>query len=307
MVARVHSRSSPSSDSGKSPDDKKTQATTAASTTAYITAPAGYAVASESSSSIESDSSGIAARPGDRARVLYDKTDWYMGTVITVHLNGSEVTVRFDSGSEERVSLSPGDAEICADTELAPRLADPPPPQATRSPGVSGKKYRLSKGRAGIRAVQAIGLGRQVLAEGEGVRLTEVRARALLDTAPEKLVGLAYQEYHPGYGGGWETVISEISSERVVRNLASCAGGNNCGDRNKSSVNQVLWPESVVVVQSERSVGRGEKEEGEKEERDRDYTYTRKMGGLLARLKTSDKRREASSARGGGGVGEVRA
>ncbi|CAN0210342.1 unnamed protein product, partial [Ectocarpus sp. 12 AP-2014] len=239
-----------------------------------------------------------AARPGDRARVLYDNTDWYMATVVGVH-RGSSVTVRFDDGSEARVTLSPGDAEICADDALAPAASEPPAPASSRSRGGGGGGGGGGRRRPGrgvvAKGVRALGAGGRVLGEGEGKALTEERAKVLLDTAPQKLVGLVYQEHHRGYGGWWETVVTEVSEERM--------GDSGGAGRDKDGGGNAMWPESVVVGQMDRS---GEKvktkagpaaassgEGGGGDDGEPDFVYTRKTRSLLSRLRTWDKHREA--------------
>ncbi|CAN0000443.1 unnamed protein product [Scytosiphon promiscuus] len=192
--------------------------------------------------------SGGAATPDDKkSAVLYDDTDWYMSTVVAVHRGGG-VTVRFDDGSEERVTLSPGDAETCPDDALAPTPTtttgsssgggSSTPSSSSRSRGARGSgsgrsslgKSTRTGGRAGGKAVRTLGPGGRVLREGEGAVLTEQRAKALLDTAPERLVGLVYQENHIGYGGWWETTVTEISEKR-----------------NQDATISKLWPESVKL------------------------------------------------------------
>ncbi|CAB1121015.1 unnamed protein product [Ectocarpus sp. CCAP 1310/34] len=239
-----------------------------------------------------------AARPGDRARVLYDNTDWYMATVVGVH-RGSSVTVRFDDGSKARVTLSPGDAEICADDALAPAASEPPAPASSSSRGGGGGGGGGGRRRPGsgvaVKGVRALGAGGRVLGEGEGKALTEERAKALLDTAPQKLVGLVYQEHHRGYGGWWETVVTEVSEERM--------GDSGGAGRDKDGGGNAMWPESVVVGQMDRS---GEKvkakagsaaassgEGGGGDDDEPDFVYTRKTRSLLSRLRTWDKHREA--------------
>lgn len=231
----------------------------------------------------------VTARLGDRARILYDETDWYMATVVAVHRHAM-VTVRFDDGSDTRVTLAPGDAEICADGALVPTApassSGPPTPTSSRSRGggSSNRSPRPSRRRAAAaakKAVRALGPGGRVLREGEGLALTEQRARALLDTDPERLVGLVYQEKHPGYGGWWETFVTEVSSERI---------GDTGGGKGNDGINK-LWPESVVVGQMDRSAATGGA--GAKKDEEPDFVYTRKIGSLLTRLRTWDKHREA--------------
>lgn len=226
--------------------------------------------------------------------MLYDNTDWYMATVVGVH-RGSSVTVRFDDGSEARVTLSPGDAEICADDALAPAASEPPAPASSRSRGGGGGGGGRRPGRGVVaKGVRALGAGGRVLGEGEGKALTEERAKALLDTAPQKLVGLVYQEHHRGYGGWWETVVTEVSEERM--------GGSGGAGRDRDGGGNAMWPETVVVGQMDRS---GEKVktkagsaaassgEGDGDDDEPDFVYTRKTRSLLSRLRTWDKHREA--------------
>eukprot|EP00903_Cladosiphon_okamuranus_P015361 g14187.t1 len=239
------------------------------------------------------DADVVTARPGDRARVLYDETDWYMATVVAVHRNAS-VTVRFDDGSDTRVTLAPGDAEVCADGALAPTMpvsnSGPPTPTSSRSRGggSSNRNPRPSSRRRAAAAknmVRALGPGGRVLREGDGLALTEHRAQALLDTAPERLVGLVYQEKHPGYGGWWETFVTEVSSKRI--------GDGGGGEKSKDDLNK-LWPESVVVGQMEVSAAAGgAAAAARKGEEEPDFVYTRKTGSLLTRLRAWDKHREA--------------
>lgn len=227
-----------------------------------------------------------------------------MATVVAVH-RGTSVTVRFDDGSDARVSLSPGDAEICADDALAPTIESstgPPTPTVSRSRrhGGSGggssstRSLRPKPRRSAKKIVRTLGPGGRVLREGEGTALTEERARALLDTAPHKLVGLAYQEHHRGYGGWWDTTVTGISSECIGNDSNGSNGGKG---KNKDAVNK-RWPESVNVGQMDRSVDEnkdetaaGKDDEGDADEPD--FVYTRKISGFLSRLRIWDKHREA--------------
>lgn len=261
----------------------------------------------------EPPSGETAAQPGDRARVLFDDTDWYMGTVVAVHGAG-EVTVRFDDGSEDLVTLSLGDAETCDDTALTPsatevRQAALATSRGAANAGVSASGNR--KGRAPLRAssriaavksvARALGAHGRVLEEGEGNMLTEGRAKALLDTVPQKLVGLKYRESEPGYGGWWETVVMEVSDERAE-------GGDKAGAR---------WPKAVVVRQVDPTLaeaGKGESDgasqevdgkndsdkEGEgndldDEQEEGKFTFRRKVSTLLSRLRVWDKHQKSSS------------
>lgn len=251
-----------------------------------------------------------AARLGDRARVLYDETDWYMGTVVATHRGGA-VTVRYDDGSQERVDLGGVviDAEICADTALAP---SPPASTAslTESPGPLSSSFSSSSSslrsrgrgknrRIGARAcavtesrgnadgsgtggggrsghsTRVLGAGGRVLREDEGAVLTAARAGALLDTAPEKLVGLIYQEFHRPYGGWRETVVTEISEAPV--------GVYGTGDNEGLNPR---WPQAVTV---EQMYGTAEDDDGETEQT---YSCKRRAGALLGRLRAWDKQRE---------------
>eukprot|EP00752_Nemacystus_decipiens_P006657 g5985.t1 len=253
----------------------------------------GGAAGAAASAADASDAEVITARPGDRARVLYDETDWYMATVVAVHRHAT-VTVRFDDGSDSRVTLAPGDAEICADGALAPTppasssSSGPPTPTSSRSRGggSSNRSPRPSRKRAAEKAVRVLGPGGRVLCEGEGLALTEQRARALLDTAPERLVGMMYHEKHPGYGGWWETFVTEVSRERV-----GDGGGGGGGSGKSNDVTNKLWPESVTVGQMERSATTGEA--AAKKDEEPDFVYTRKIGAFLGRLRKWDKHREA--------------
>lgn len=224
-----------------------------------------------------------------------------MATVVAVHRSAS-VTVRFDDGSDARVTLAPGDAETCADGALAPTTVSgsdgggPPTPTSSRSRGGGSSnrsprpssRRRAAAAAAATKGVRALGPGGRVLRDGEGLALTEERARALLDTAPEKLVGLTYQEKHPGYGGWWETTVTEVSSERIGD---EGRGGGGGGGKNKDGVNK-RWPESVVVGQMDRSSEEtGGAAAGNGEEQD--FVYTRKTSSFLSRLRAWDKQRWA--------------
>lgn len=268
--------------------------------------------ASATAAATDRSDAPAAAKLGERARVLYDDTDWYMSTVVAVHRGGT-VTVRFDDGSEERVTLSPGDVETCPDDALAPAAghSGPPTPNAFRSRGGGSNRSSPRKssgrgtGRAAVQAVRTLGPGGRVLKEGEGKVLTEERARALLDTAPERLVGLVYQENHVGYGGWWETTVTRTSEKRV-----GDAGGDG-NEKNQDAAVRKRWPESVTVGQMDRSAREeGDSASGKEDEDDGpDFVYTRKMSVFLSRLRAWDKHREAEweatleeeGAAGGGG------
>ncbi|CAN0501812.1 unnamed protein product, partial [Ectocarpus sp. 8 AP-2014] len=98
------------------------------------------------------------------------------------------------------------------------------------------------------------------------------------------------------YGGWWETVVTEVSEERM--------GDSGGAGRDKDGRGNAMWPESVVVGQMDRS---GEKvktkagsaaaassgQGGDGDDDEPDFVYTRKTRSLLSRLRTWDKHREA--------------
>ena len=236
-----------------------------------------------------------------------------MGTVVVLHRGGA-VTIRFDDGSDIRVTLKAGDAETCPDHELiAPELSAvveatargrsgagrgaSPSRSRGGGGGGGGGSRRPGRGRSGGNGARALGPGGRVLEAGEGVVLTENRARALLETDPNRLIGLVYQECHPGYGGWWKTTVIEISSERI--------GDGKVGKGKKDGVGvgadvEALWPVSVTVGQAAREEdgaeeGEGEGSQGSDSSSDGpEFTYKRKTSVLLSRLRAWDKHREAS-------------
>ena len=123
--------------------------------------------------------------------------------------------------------------------------------------------------------------------------LTENRARALLDTDPGRLVGLEYQEFHPGYGRWWRTFVTEVSSERIGDGEAGGGGTNNEG---AGADAEALWPLSVMVGQRARGKGgkEGEGSEGSESSEGPEIVYKRKTSVLLSRLRAWDKHLEAS-------------
>lgn len=227
------------------------------------------------------------AYPGDRARILYDQTDWYMGTVVAVH-RGLSVTVRFDDGSAERVTLCPGDAELCADDAYgAPSCSALTTPSAGSEGTCSGRDSSSSNSRPRTRSsstrecdkkdarVFGLGFGGHKLGNEEGLVLTEARARALLDTVPGKLRGLMYQEQIRGYGW-WKTLVTEVSKERV---------GRHPGAEPERDEIDTRWPKEVKVEQIDPT-GRSEGW----------FPAQRKVGELLAHARAWDRQREVLEA-----------
>lgn len=96
--------------------------------------------------------------------------------------------------------------------------------------------------------------------------LTETRGRELLETDPENLVGLTYQEHHRGYGGWWESEITEV--------LYSDGGVRVAGARGQQR------PLAVVVKLTDPRGDSAGTWDGE-----------RKIRALLTKLKAWDKRR----------------
>lgn len=183
------------------------------------------------------------------------------------------------------MKLRPDVAELCADNMLFPvntnvdgegnTGSDPNVSIMTRSVNKHSKLLERGKGAC------ALGAGGRPFGAKEWSVLTEARARALLDTVPEKLVGLTFQERHCAYGGWWETVITHISEEKVGRN-----GGNS------ESLNPD-WPDAVMIEQRDptgASPGH--------------FKQKRKMTLLLTRLRAWDKRQEVLAQ--GEGKREVR-
>ena len=148
------------------------------------------------------------AERGERARVLYDEHDWYMGTVIQVHGDG-EVTVRYDEGSEEKLQLVPGQAETCLDHDLSPPVQARLTVTSSRSRGGSagGNNKNFRAMQKDWRALDP--WGGRILGGEDGKLLTKARATALLETAPEKLTGLTYREKVFGFGW-WHAVVREV-------------------------------------------------------------------------------------------------
>lgn len=216
------------------------------------------------------------AKLGDRAKVLYDSTDWYLGTVVAIR-RGSSVTIRFDDGSEERVTLCPGDAELCADDAVVSSGGeDTTNIRSDRHAEAANMASKVRSARdGGARAGRTRDDARVSDASGSankdhrGLVLTEGRAKALLDTVPEKLVGLTFQEFHRGYGGWWEMTITHVSPEKVEDNV-----------RDVEDINP-HWPESVMAEQVDPSGASPGS-----------CRVRRKVGLLLSRLRAWDKQRE---------------
>lgn len=247
-----------------------------------------------------------------------------MGTIVAVH-RGATVTVRYDDGSEARVDLGGAvkDAEICEDTALLPSPLPSPASSFSEipafSPSSSFSSSSRSRGRGKTRRngsrdfsamggggggetdasgksvgggrgrARVIGADGRVLGEDEGAALTVGRAGALLDTAPEKLVGLTYQEFHRPYGGWRETVVTEVTEARV----GDYATGDNEGLNAR-------WPQGVTVEQVYPAA------DDDGREVELAFSSRRRMGALLSRLRVWDKQRkdltaaESGAVRGGG-------
>lgn len=101
--------------------------------------------------------------------------------------------------------------------------------------------------------------------------LSEPRARALLDTAPQKLVGLTYQELHQGYGGWWQTKIIDVEYE---------GAGVDAGKGGETHGVDPRWPSGVVVEQKDPT--------GESRGK---FRARRRVRALLTKLKTWDRQR----------------
>lgn len=209
-----------------------------------------------------------------------------MGTVVRVHKDG-EVTVRYDCGSEEKVVLVPGEAETCSDNDLSPSVgAQLMKATHSRSRGGNKRGPRLSRGRGaagkGWRALDP--WGALVLSDDDVKMLTKARATALLDTAPEKLIGLTYRKRVKRFG--WvDVVIREV----VYRGAGDKSRGVDPG-----------WPEAVLI----------DTDKGGDDESDEDFVRQgssasrRKIRAFLSELQAWDEHwkrtasgRKASSER----------
>lgn len=224
---------------------------------------------------------------------------------------GTAVTARSKDCSDARVKVSPGDAETSADDAVALTTVSStgsPTPTVSRSSGDvggGGSSGKSPSGGGGGRTrsptpsarrparknVRALGAGGRVLRGDEDKTLTEKRARALLDKEPQKLVGLVYHERHLGYGGWWETTVTGVSSE--------CLGDDsNGGNGKRRDGMDERWPKSVTVGHMHRLTDENKDETASKRKDEAGddgpgVVYIRKTGGLLSRLRTWDKHREA--------------
>lgn len=139
---------------------------------------------------------------------------------------------------------------------------------------------------------RAVGPQRCVLRKHEAKILTEHRARALLDTVPEKLVGLTYQELHRAHGGWWETKVTEILYDKGGVGVATVGvtggggGGSEEGADGGGGSSQAdtdmdpRWPSTIVVEQKDP-----------KGESTGTFSTRRKVRVLLQKLKAWDKQR----------------
>lgn len=236
--------------------------------------------------SLSGSKGDLPPKRGDRARVLFDVCNWYMGTVVRVH-NASEVIVRYDGGSEEKVALVPGEAETCSDNDLSPSLgAQLMKATLSRSRVGNTRGSRSSRGRGSVgkgwRALDP--WGAVVLSDEDAKLLTKARATALLDTAPEKLIGLTYQKRVNKFG--W---VNAVIREVVY---------TGAGDKSRSM--DPGWPEAVLV-----DTGTGGDDESDGDfVRPGNFSSRRKIRAFLSELQAWDKQwrrtangRKASSER----------